>query len=211
MALSLINSKGDNARNTYNILVSDYAELFEISLKIAYRDVRNALDRLYERSWTLRTQDGKKGKGSARWISEKFYFDGEGEVSLTFSPSTMHHLKGLGNLKPFKSQLLKSLAKFKSSYSWKLYQLLNEKVYSKTDFEGLLIIKVDDFRHSLEVPKSYQYGIIKSRIILPAIQEIEQLHNLKIEFSEVKKVRRVDVLEFRFEEDEQQQLDLQGA
>jgi plasmid replication initiation protein len=88
---------------------------------------------------------------------------------------------------------LKLLSGLNSVYAQRLYELLvrfkSKKVYLTT---------VEDFRFAMSVPDVYLYGNIKQTCILPALLEIKEKLHLEIQLTEVKKLRKVVALQFRW-------------
>ena len=133
------------------------------------------------------------------------YHHGEGWVELGFSPEVTPHLTLLR--KEYTSYKLKTAAALRSVYTWRLYELL-KSVSKKKQFEGELYINLNDFRHAMDAPQGYAWNNIKQRIIVPAVRELIEKDNFKINWKPIKKGRSVASLTFFFEEERQQRLNL---
>ncbi|NYC00045.1 replication initiation protein, partial [Clostridium beijerinckii] len=99
-------------------------------------------------------------------------------------------LKVNKELKPFYLNLdwytkyqLKNIMQFKSTYSFRLYELL--KQYEKI---GIRSITIDDFRCVLDIDdKQYpKYANLKQKVISVAVNEINSKTDLYIEYEEEK-------------------------
>lgn len=176
------------------VTAEEFAELAELKandLRIptaAYEGLKTACDKLFDRraSW----REGKKQIRLA-WVWKATYHDGEGWAEICFSPDMTTHLFMLGSrFVRYRLELAKGL---RSLYSANLLRLL----MSQKD-TGFLAITLDDFKHAMEVPKSYLYGEIKRRVLSIAIDELEEKAGLLIKFEEFKKGRSVHSLRFTF-------------
>lgn len=185
----------------------DFAETYGIDQKIVYRDMITAADNLFNRyiRYVEQTPRGKR-EIKFRWVSGVVYHHGEGWIELSFSNEVAPHLTLLRE--KYTSYKLKNTSALRSIYSWRLYELFvsvwNRKKHRS--MTGELYIKLDDLRRALDVPERYKWGNIRQRAIEPAVRELTQLHNLKIDWRPVKKGRTVHAVEFRFEEESQQRL-----
>ena len=84
----------------------------------------------------------------------------------------------------------------------------NEKTKQR-DKERWIRITLDEFKLMMEAPKSYKFSQIRQKIIEPAIKQIEDKNEIKVDWKPLKKGRSVNALEFRFTPSEQ--LTLFGA
>jgi len=188
---------------------TDFAETYDIDPKVAYRDILAASEKMFERYIRLlhKTPKGMK-EIKFRWISGVTYHHGEGWIELGFSPEVTPHLTLLR--REYTSYKLKTAAALRSTYSWRLYELF-VSVWDKKkhpQMEGYLHIKLDDFRRAMDVPESYKWSNVSQKAIKPAVAELGELHNLKIEWTPRKKGRSVSSLSFFFEENSQAKLDI---
>ena len=116
---------------------------------------------------------------------------------LSINTDLKHILNSItGNITKFE---LQELTHIKSSYSKNMFRLL--KQYKHT---GYYIIKIDDFRDLLDIPKSYRINDISARVLNPIINELTSLFpNLRINKIKAKKGRRIEKLEFTFDKEQQ--------
>lgn len=156
--------------------------------RAAYKGLRDAVKRLYDRSstWT----DGKRTV-STRWTFKTEYHDGLAYAEIYFTPDITRHLTMLGE--KFVRYRLEYARGLRSVYSTNLLRLLMTQ--KDTGFKTILI---DDFAHTMDVPKTYKYGDIKRYAILPAVQELNDKADLAITWKETKKGRSVSSLQFYF-------------
>lgn len=175
--------------NLFTVSVEDYAGLFPVDRKNAYRELEEAASALYQRD--IRTYDGKALE-RFRWISYVKYHDGEGRVTLRFSHDTAPYLSLL--YERFTSYRLEQIAGLRSVYAIRLFEFLMQ--YKRT---GRFIVGVEDFKSWLELKDQYtRFSNLKARVIEPAVRELREKSRLIVEWQPLKKGRTVEHLEFRF-------------
>lgn len=174
------------------------AEFYSMNPKSAYRHLATAIERLWDR--TLVLKDGTR----MRWVITSKYE--EGRILIKFHPDLNPHLLDLKE--KFTRYLLSRAASFKLLYSWRIFELIMQ--YKAT---GYLKIELDEFKTALEIPKSYDkdFGLIRSKVINPAVKEIKEKDGLKITWNPIKTGRKVTALEFKFPVEAQKELPLNKA
>lgn len=177
--------------NLFTLSASDFAETYGITMDQAYEALKEASSSLYERD--IRVFDGK-AKERFRWIYHVKYHDGDGKVTIGFSPTISPYLTMLN--KQFTSYQIKRVASLNSAYSIRLFEMLAQ--YKNT---GLFIVKLTEFKTWLELEDKYpRFFDLCRRIIEPAVKELTEKSNLVISWRAIKRGRSVDRLEFTFEE-----------
>lgn len=174
------------------------ADFYSMNIKSAYRQLSIAVEHLWDR--TLVLKDGTK----MRWVITCKYE--EGRILVKFHPDLNPHLLDLQ--KNFTRYLLSRAANFKLLYSWRIFELIMQ--FKST---GYLKIELDEFKAILEIPKSYDkdFGLIRSKVLNPAIKEIREKDGLKITWKPLKTGRKVTALEFKFPTEHQKVLPLDNA
>ncbi|WP_165923009.1 replication initiation protein [Sulfurirhabdus autotrophica] len=175
----------------------DFAEVWGISPKKAYEELREASNELFERKIT--EIDGKK-VSKMRWVSKSEYHDGEGWVSLTFSLDVLPFITLLRD--KFTSYKLSMVSGLRSVYSIRLFEL-----FAQFQDTGILRIHLEDLTNMLEAPYT-RYTDMARRVIRPAVEELRLKSNLEIEWRAITEGRSVKTLEFKFKEAAQGKLDL---
>jgi plasmid replication initiation protein len=127
-----------------------------------------------------------------RWISKKAYFTSKGSVNIAFSAQLMPYITELRSR--FTSYKLRDVAKFKNSYSIRVYELL---VQFKNNHERR--ISVLDFRDMLDLGEKYStIKDLKKRIVMPALDDINEYSNVKAELSQEKQGKEITHLIFKY-------------
>lgn len=103
-----------------------------------------------------------------------------GKVEITVNPKLEHVLN---DLESWTRYSLEEFINLNSTYSKTMFRLL--KQYRTT---GKYIVKIEDFRELLDIPKSYQVGQIDQKVLTPIKKELSDIfNNLKITKNKSKK------------------------
>lgn len=178
--------------NQLIITASEFAEAFNTPLKQAYEILEDASSRLYERD--IKTFDKEhKIRSRFRWVDSVKYWDGEAKVTLSFCSHIIPYLTMLHQ--QFTSYEFKQISQLKTSYAIRFYELLIQ--FIKT---GERYISLGKLRNLLELKTEYtRFFDLKKRIIDPAIDNINNLTDLTVEWDTIKKGRTIIGLIFVFE------------
>lgn len=169
------------------------ADFYSMSRSSSYSQLSRAVEKLWDR--TLVLKDGTR----MRWVISCKYEDGN--ILLKFHPDLNPHLLDLQTR--FTRYLLTRASSFKLMYTWRLFELVMQ--FKRT---GILKIDLDEFKEILDVPVSYNrdFGLIRSKVIEPAVKEIREKDGLKITWKPIKRGRSVVSLEFKFPVEPQHEL-----
>lgn len=195
--IAQIDSKSELTENyRFEVTASGVADLAGLdSLSNAYRDLRKAAEKLYERSVVIEDPDPNNPQimqRKTRWISSIDYLPGEGKLVLSFSFGIIPYLSQLSN--EFTKYKLKHVARFESVYSIRLYELLVQ--WSSA---GEREIEIEWLKTQFQVEEKYnRLGDLKKRVIDPAVAEINRHSNLWVRYGQRKTGRNVTHFQFQF-------------
>lgn len=195
--IAQIDSKAELTESyRFEITAAGVADLAGLdSLSNAYRDLKKATEKLYERSVIIDDPDPDNPQiqqRKTRWISSIDYIPGEGKLVLSFSHGIIPYLSQLS--KEFTKYKLKHVARFESVYSIRLYELLVQ--WSSA---GEREIEVEWLKNQFQVDDKYsRLGDLKKRVIDPAVEEINRHSNLWVEYGQRKVGRTVTHFQFQF-------------
>ncbi len=180
----------------FEVSAGDIVDLAGLeSFSNAYRDLRKAAEKLYERSVIIDDPDPDNPQVTqrkTRWISSIDYVPGEGKLVLSFSFGIIPYLSQLS--KEFTKYKLKHVARFESVYSIRLYELLVQWSAS-----GQRDIEVEWLKKQFQVEEKYgRLGDLKKRVIEPAVAEINEHSNLWVTYNQKKIGRVVTHFQFQF-------------
>jgi len=121
------------------------------------------------------------------------------QVQLKFNDKLKEYLVGLKN--NFTIFELNQILKFKSSYSFRLYEMIKVKYEQYKTYKNsdnlLLRIDVDDFKKILGIPDKYPlYANFKQKVLKVATEELQEKSEIYVEYKEIKDGHKVVSLEF---------------
>lgn len=211
LAISKIDSRASPpADRVYRTKISaqEYAETFDLDPNTAYEALAKAGKNLYQRSIRFHVPAYRRngtpiepGISTMRWIGKAHYQRGEGWIELSWWPDLLPQLMGLR--KKFTSYQLRQASALRSTYSWKLLELL-----MRYESRGTAEYAIEDFWEAMEAtPKQRtDFSAVRRKIIEPSVRELAQKDGWLIEWEPLLAGKRVKALRFRFERDPQGQL-----
>jgi plasmid replication initiation protein len=174
-----------------------YAEVFNTTRQNAYQRMKSAEDTLFNRRFSYFDDEGKLIK--SRWIQQVRYLDDEGAIELVFTLAVVDGISRIDGAQEFFTQyLLSQTAKLTSVYSARLYELLIQwKSVGKTP-----IFELASFREQIGL-KATEYQTMsnfKSRVLDPAIKQINDHTDITVSYEQQKKGRVITGFLFKFKQ-----------
>ena len=179
----------------YTVSIQDLQAL-GVHEKTAYRDLKEAVNRLYERSISL-VIDEKLIK--MRWVQRIEFTENQSIVALRFSKDI---LPFISNVKAnFTQYMLSEVAKMQGAYSVRIYELLTQ--YKSV---GERSIAIDDLRIMLDLGSRYKTtGNLIAWVIDPSIEEINEQTDLKVTAEPQKTGRKFTHIKFTIKQKQKPQ------
>jgi hypothetical protein len=141
-----------------------------------YQRVAATVDKLMTRLVKLKTEDGHI---VTHWLQKARYYTGMGYFDFWFDESMRPYLL---NLDQYVKYDRKNVLQFKSSYSFRIYEILNK--WQGANHSNQLSVKVDQLRDVLGIRKTeYQtFGNFNNRVIKIAQRELTEQSNITFEY-----------------------------
>lgn len=172
-----------------------FEELRELSdYKItAIGSFTNDLEQLYKKMLNLTYRTETESKISYFVLFTGFVIDkSEQTVEVSINPDLEYIVNGISS--EFNKFELLAFTSIQSKYTKTLFRLLMQ--FQST---GFYVVKIEDFRALLDIPKSYQMTDITQRILKPSLIELSQYFNdLTVKKIKARKGNKIDRLEFTF-------------
>ncbi len=205
--------RSDNTPNLIELTAAEYSKAFGVSSQAAYRDMRNATQSLMRTVIRTEENNGVSEVTEFTVMSVAKYRESEGLIRCAFNPYIVPHLIGLRE--KFSSYPLKKSVNFKSSYTWRFYELLASWAQPKNKtggrFAGWIDRQpVDELREMLGVPKSYTWSKFDTQVLQVAASELKEKSGIVLSFDRIKTVRKITHLNIKFIEDDQLQMKLEN-
>ena len=199
--LSIIRARetgqGISSDSKLEIHASDYASRFDVTKEAAYNALKNAVNNLFERKFSFKENHKNTNKEivvKSRWVSRIAYVDDLATLEITFAPDVVPLITRLE--KHFTSYQLKQVAQLTSKYAIRLYEFL----IAWRDVGKTPVISLLEFREKLGLDiNEYQKMVnFKSRVLEPAIKQINELTDIHVKYDQYKTGRSISGLSFSF-------------
>ena len=181
----------DNQLDLIELTAQEYSKAFSVSTQAAYRDMRNATQSLIRTVIRTEEHHGVNEITEFTVMSVAKYREKEGLIRCAFNPYIVPHLIGLR--KKFSSYPLKQAVDFKSSYTWRFYELLASWAQPKNKTGGRFAgwidrQSVDELREMLGVPQSYSWNKFDTQVLQVAASELKEKSGIALTFERIKTV-----------------------
>lgn len=174
----------------YRVTVDDLKSL-GIHEKTAYRDLKDGVNRLYDRSINLAIDDESI---KMRWVQSIRFLESKSVVGLRFSKEILPFISNLS--REFTKYSLSDIAGMSSAYAIRIYELLSQ--YRSI---GKREISVESLRTMLELGKRYPlFADLKRWVIDTAVDQINEYSPLEVKYEQKKTGRKVTHILFSFKE-----------
>jgi plasmid replication initiation protein len=188
---------------TIQLTAAEFASSFGLDKRDAYDALAEAASRLYER--TIRelqpTRNGKKIRNT-RWVWRAEYAQGDGYVTVGFSPEVLPHLTMLH--KEFTTYELRYIGNLSSFYAIRLYEICSQ--FRKT---GERMLGLERLRDIFDLGDKYQdVKNLRVRVLDPAVADVNKHTDLRVTMETMRKGRKVTGFHFDIEVDGQPELPL---
>ena len=201
LALSKIDSRKPDI-GTITIYPNEFAEMFNLSKKNIWRNMKNSILSLMRKPVKIRCSDssGKPMEEVIAWLgSTKYYVDQSdgSKIELQFTSQIAPYLFELqGNFTKINFEYASRLT---TPFSFRLYQWLTKEYIIKQGQYYDLTMTLDDIKKSAMLDKSYpRWESFNTWVIKPAIEAINQKTNLSITYIVTKKGNKVHALTFTY-------------
>ena len=195
--------KTNNDFQQIELRAVEYAKAFNVTTKNAYSELEGAVNGLVKKIITI--PESADHYRQYPLMAEAYYCKSEGKIVATFNPLLTPHLQGLR--KRFCSYPLKQASSFKSSYTWRFFELLVSWAKPKDEtggiFAGWLTIEVEELRKVLGVPSSYSWGMFNKKVLSLATKELQEKANIGLIITQQKTGRKITHLKIEFIESDE--------
>lgn len=181
----------DSVFKEYTLELSEFFKICGLQ-KESYKEIKAILKGLSDKSWWIEIDD-KGTESLVRWFSTLDIRRKSGTVSIKFHERMMPYLLKLVEQGEFYTHYeLKYILPMRSQYAIRLYELL--KSYQKNNYSWFF--EIDELKKRLNCEKYKKFGDIKRRVIEPAVKEINEFTDIKIDWDAEKEGRKVTRVNF---------------
>lgn len=171
----------------FNIL--DFCDICKLQSTGMYNHLKKALKQLRDQSiWITREdENGNEVEETFSWLAKVRMTKQSGIVVLKMSEDLRPYLLELKE--NFTSYRFEEVMHFQCKYTAWVYDNLVSRLGI-----GEWVIELEDIRKQTNT--KYEFKYIRSRIIEPSLNEINQYTSLKVDYIKIKKGRKIDKVKF---------------
>jgi len=173
------------------LTAKEYSQLFEVNIDNSYKIIRKACKKLMKTSVTLEKIDLNE-IWEVNVCSAAKYNETKGSITVEFTDRILPYLSQVR--KRFVLYNLKEITNFRSLYTTRLYELLQE--FKET---GYMVKSIEQLRTIFAVgAKLQRYSHFKQKTFSHAVQEINDNYKMGLTYEEIKEGRKVVAISFKF-------------
>jgi len=179
----------ETLKREHVLTAKEFSENFNTDLTYSYRAIKEAVNKLMKTDIKI-----KEAGGYVRInvCSKAEYKEKQGYITIKFTDDIMPYLAQV--TEKFTLYNLKEVSQFKSIYSLRLYELLQD--FKDTGYMILSIIKLRECFGIVD--KLKLYADLKRKTFAHAVEEINATYKMNLKFEEIKEGRKVTSLRFTF-------------
>lgn len=181
-------SKSMSENRIFSVSVDDIVDLVNVERSSAYPHLKKTCKILFTNTITVYLSDSPDPLVT-RWVDAVRYIEREGRIELRFTPEMIPFLTQLS--RDFTKYKLSHVLKFKSAYSYRLYELLC--CWGRSEH----VVSVEWIREKFQLLDKYpKMADFKKDVIDVAVREISATSDIKVTYEQIKKGR--NIIAFRF-------------
>lgn len=214
LALTKIDSRKSNI-GIIEIFPDEFAEMFGLSKKNIWRNMKNALLSIMMKPVKIRfrDEDTKLKERVISWLGATTYFVDQSDgakIELEFTPQIAPYLFELqGN---FTKINFEYASRLNTPFSFRLYQWLVREHRVRKGVYYELTMTVDEIKNSAQLDGAYKlWDDFNRRVIRPALDAINQKTNLSVGYTVTKKGRAVHSITFTYIDEQQKAVAAEAA
>lgn len=183
----------------FRVYAKDYSKLFNTDESDAYKVLRDASERLFNRYFTYDRVYQKPDFiecVKSRWVQKISYADTQGYIKFQLADDVFSMI---GQLKDcFTRYRLSKTAQLTSVYAIRLYEMMIQWQSTKV----VPVIELNTLRERLaieehEYPRVYDF---KNRVLDPAIKQINKYTDITVSYEQHKQGRIISGFSFKFKQ-----------
>lgn len=197
--MAIIEARKANHKKDYSerltVTANSYMQQFDVERQTAYRVLKQACGKLFERRFSYQEQRTKGVANiTSRWVSEVVYIDDTAVVEIVFAPAVIPLITELE--KHFTSYEIEQVAGLNSGYAVRLYEIL----IAWRGVGAVSEIELQTLRERLGVePNEYQkMHHFKARVLDLAISQINEHTDITAQYEQHKTGRKITGISFTF-------------
>lgn len=187
--------------------IDTICELCNVEKRGSSKYISALAKNIRDRSFWFETSKGEYETIS--WLDKVKYSENKGIIYFVFSSDVKSYLLNLDE--DFTTYKLPMVLRFDSRYTNLIYDLIQAKFGRSYKVPSSLVMSVDEIRQRVQVERmdkktnklkivnqNINFKDIRTKILEPAVKEINMYTDIIVDLSYVKKGRKVDTIQFTF-------------
>lgn len=173
----------------YTFTIKDYCQVLGIDYKNGgnYNYIKTTLKNLRDKSFWLLDEKGQEV--TVGWLSKVKINKGSGKIIVKLDEDIQKYVLGLFD--NYTQYSLLSTLPMKSSYSFRIYELLKSYAFTKShEFD------IDDLKSKLGATHYENFKDFRKKVIEVAVKEINEYTDIEVSWEPVNKGRKVIAVKF---------------
>ena len=169
------------------ISAQEFAECFNLKIRNVYKEMRNCVSRLFRHTYQEKhvDADGHTWHVYMKWFRQMKYCETLGAVEVVFDDFHKKHLWRLnGHETPYTFTLMSSYIGLKTKHSIRIYEII-----AKHKNMSSATITLDKLRQMLALSPRYRGTDFTTKILTPAIKNINESTEFDVSWEKVKEGR----------------------
>ena len=179
----------------YTITAREFAELCGITMKVAYAELKQAVDSIFERKIMFANSERKR---KTRWIQTADYLKNEGRIEMRFATDILPYLVAIQS--SYTKYNLRAVMRLSTFNSARLYEMV---IMSKFTGRQTVLLNLEDIRFAMDIPDDQYpaYADFRKRVIEQAIKEVNRASDINIvSFRPKRDGKQIVAIEVRYED-----------
>ena len=201
LALTKIDSRQKNI-GKISIYPNEFSEMFGVNPNMVWRNMKNSIISLIKKPIIMKFKNNR-GEDKERviaWLDEAIYYvnqEDSSKIEIEFSRKIEPYLFQLhGNFTKINFECASRLS---TPFSFRLYQWLVREHHIKKGMYYELTMTLDEIKLTAKLEGSYARWInFRNKVIIPAIDAINQRTNLSVSYTLIKQGSKVHSLTFTY-------------
>ena len=183
----------DEERTLYELSIKEFSKVcgYDENSGYYYQAIKADIKKLCDASSWIETEPGKEEL--FRWIDRAEINKNSGTIKISFHHNVSQYLFALSGR--YTQYSLYNALCLSHKYSIRLYEYLYSMRY-----KGQFTISIDELKRRIDAEKYIKISHFKDRVLEPAIEEIDNMTDLEVEYNYIKTGRQITHIVFSFDE-----------
>lgn len=183
----------DEERTVYELSIKEFSKVcgYDEYNGYYYQSIKADIKKLCDASSWIETEPGKEEL--FRWIDRAEINRKSGTIKISFHHTVSQYLFALS--KQYTQYSLFNALCLSHKYSIRLYEYLYSMRY-----KGQFMVSIDELKKRIDAEKYTKISHFKDRVLEPAIEEIDNMTDLEVEYDYIRTGRQITHIIFKYYE-----------